>query len=143
LATPDATDPSKFSVVFGGSKMFVCCQFFDKLKSFLFLVATVKFWVIDTDYVSYSLVYSCTQLPILSLIIGEWKKNLIMILYFIKYIFLFILENAWILSRNPTLDFQTIRNLKSKLSAVNSPTFLFISTEQINCDHNLNNFWIP
>jgi apolipoprotein D and lipocalin family protein len=92
IATPNATDPARLKVDF-------------------YTGVIGDYWVLDTDYTSYSLVYSCVNF------------------------FLFRFENAWILSRNTTLDSQTIQNLRTKLSSIGSSTFLLTKTNQRNCNY--------
>ncbi|CAG2163369.1 unnamed protein product [Oppiella nova] len=70
-----------------------------------------KLWVLETDYQNYALTYSCSSLPVVPINI----------------------ENAWIMSRTPILDPQIVDLLVNRLSAMNSPTFLFFRTDQNNC----------
>ena len=68
------------------------------------------YWVIDTDYTSYTLVYSCSQ---------------------------FLFFNAqyfWILSRTKTLNQATIQNLKNKAAGYGIPIRLLRDTAQ-NCNN--------
>uniref|UniRef100_A0A3B4A4Y8 Apolipoprotein D n=1 Tax=Periophthalmus magnuspinnatus TaxID=409849 RepID=A0A3B4A4Y8_9GOBI len=52
------------------------------------------YWVLDTDYSSYSLVYSCTDLGLLHV------------------------DFAWIMSREPTLSPLTVARLTAKLASI-------------------------
>jgi apolipoprotein D and lipocalin family protein len=71
-----------------------------------------KYWVLDTDYVTYSLVYSCSQSP------DEPIR----------------VEFSWILSRKPQLSRRRVKSLIKKLVAINSTTTNFETTDQKNCD---------
>ena len=68
-----------------------------------------NYWVLDTDYNNYSLVYSCSKM------VG------------IK------IENAWILSRQPTLDASTINRLQNLLRSNGVDPSKFTVTDQSNC----------
>ncbi|CAG2116184.1 unnamed protein product [Medioppia subpectinata] len=76
-----------------------------------------KLWILETDYQNYALTYSCSSLPVVPINI----------------------ENAWIMSRTPTLDQQIVDLLSNRLTAINSPTFLFFRTDQSNCPNDDNN----
>jgi len=97
LATPSPSESSKLVVSFG--------SFFPK----------GDYWLIDTDYTSYSLVYSCCQLTV-------------------PYFNLpFRLEYSWILSRKPTLDQNRVNSLTKTLANYKSNTNLFRRTDQKDC----------
>nr|AYV89256.1 apolipo D-like [Tetranychus evansi] len=59
---------------------------------FLPFIKPTKYWVADTDYNNYALVVECTN-----------------------FAGIFYTANAWILSRNSTLDDGIVRDMKSKL----------------------------
>ncbi|XP_070775480.1 apolipoprotein D-like [Enoplosus armatus] len=64
------------------------------------------YWVLSTDYDSYSLVYSCTDLGVLHV------------------------EFAWIMSRQPTLPEETIEELHSTLSSIGVRVDKLLTTDQ-------------
>ena len=70
-----------------------------------------SYQVFTTDYETYSVVYSCTQ------IIPD----------LVKY------ELIWILSRTPTLDAAVVNKLKSLLKQNNIDVSFFTATNQANC----------
>ena len=67
------------------------------------------YWIVDTDYDNYSLVWSCTDIVVLNF------------------------DFAWILSRKPTLDDATVEKLKQKLASFGVKTDGFMNTDQTNC----------
>ena len=67
------------------------------------------YWVVDTDYDNYTLVWSCTDVLLANL------------------------EFAWILSRKRTLDDATVERLKQKLASFGVKTSGFLVTDQTNC----------
>jgi len=69
-----------------------------------------NYWVIDTDYETYSLVYSCSSV-----------------------VNVFHIEMAWILSREMTLDEQVAQRLKDKLSGFGVDVSKFVATNQTGC----------
>ncbi len=70
-----------------------------------------KYWVVDTDYENYSLVYSCSK------ILGIFKA-----------------ESAWFLSRTRQLDETKTSLLKSKLGSFSSSLVSKLKTpDQTNC----------
>ncbi|WAR11669.1 APOD-like protein, partial [Mya arenaria] len=89
----DPNVPAKLSVTFNGSPR-------------------VPYWIVDTDYDTYSLVWSCTD-------IGGLLQA----------------DFAWILSRNNTLDNAIIEKLQNKLATFNINTKSFRQTDQSNCDY--------
>ncbi|CAB1460327.1 unnamed protein product [Pleuronectes platessa] len=64
------------------------------------------YWVLSTDYDSYSLVYSCTDLGVLHV------------------------DFAWILSREPTLPEETMEELHSALSSIGVRVDKLLTTNQ-------------
>ncbi|XP_028283760.1 apolipoprotein Da, duplicate 2 [Parambassis ranga] len=64
------------------------------------------YWVLSTDYDSYTLVYSCTDLGVLHA------------------------EFAWIMSRQPTLPEETVRELRSTLSSIGVNLDKMVNTNQ-------------
>jgi lipocalin len=70
------------------------------------------YWVIDTDYTNYSLVYSCSK------ILG------------LKF------EYAWILARDRTLDSNVIQQAKNMLKMYNIDISKFLVSDQNNCPDN-------
>uniref|UniRef100_A0A8C6TFI6 Apolipoprotein D n=1 Tax=Neogobius melanostomus TaxID=47308 RepID=A0A8C6TFI6_9GOBI len=64
------------------------------------------YWVLDTDYDSYSLVYSCTDLGVLHV------------------------DFAWIMSREPTLSPITLARLQAKLGSIGVRVDKLINTIQ-------------
>ncbi|XP_076601717.1 apolipoprotein D-like [Chaetodon auriga] len=64
------------------------------------------YWVLSTDYDSYSLVYSCTDLGVLHV------------------------DFAWIMSRKPTMPEETIEELHSTLSSIGVRVDKLLPTEQ-------------
>ncbi|KAL8581274.1 hypothetical protein ACOMHN_028300 [Nucella lapillus] len=80
------------------------------LVSFSRVAPTGKYWVIETDYENYSLVYSCTSL----LSLGH-------------------VQFAWILSRWPQLDPPTVTHLKTLLKDAGVNTGHFTETHQSEC----------
>ncbi|XP_052233291.1 LOW QUALITY PROTEIN: apolipoprotein D-like [Dreissena polymorpha] len=87
----DPSVPAKLSVTFNGSPR-------------------VPYWVVDTDYDTYSLVWSCEDLA-----------------GFVQADF------AWILGRQRTLDASIISRLKQKLASFGINTNSFNKTPQENC----------
>jgi apolipoprotein D and lipocalin family protein len=73
---------------------------------------TGNYWVLDTDYNSYSIVYSC------SIRLGGFMKT----------------EVAWILSRSRNMSQSAVDGLVSKIRAI-SPTLAssLKATDQKNC----------
>jgi len=69
------------------------------------------YWVLDTDYKNYTLIYSCG--PFLG----------------ISHV-----EFAWILSRQRTLDSETMKRLYAKMQSFNINTNHFTKMDQTNCD---------
>ena len=67
------------------------------------------YWIVDTDYDNYSLVWSCTDVLLANL------------------------EFSWILSRKRTLDDATVERLKQKLASFGVKTSGFLVTDQTNC----------
>ena len=90
---PDPSQPAKLAVTFAGPNS-----------------PTANYWVVSTDYVSYSVVYSCFS------ILG---------LYHFEY--------AWILSRAPTMSQDTINKLESILANYQVPVQAFYFTPQKGC----------
>ncbi|KAJ8310337.1 hypothetical protein KUTeg_012202 [Tegillarca granosa] len=70
-----------------------------------------NYWVLDTDYKTYTLIYSCTNM------IG------------ISHI-----EFAWILSRQRTLDQAIMTRLYALMTSFNIDTNHFLPMNQTNCD---------
>ena len=68
-----------------------------------------NYWIVDTDYDSYSLVWSCTDLFVVNF------------------------DIAWILSRKRTLDDSTVTMLKQKLAGFGINVDGFRVTDQSNC----------
>ncbi|XP_001511412.2 apolipoprotein D [Ornithorhynchus anatinus] len=77
---------------------------------FFWLMPSAPYWVLSTDYDNYSLVYSCTT-----------------------YIWLFHVDYAWILARNPHLPQTTVKYLKNILTSYNIETEKMKATDQENC----------
>ncbi|GFO09913.1 apolipoprotein d [Plakobranchus ocellatus] len=69
-----------------------------------------KYWVIHTDYDTYTLIYSCSSIAGLAHI-----------------------EFAWILARNMTLDPQVSQSLKDELASYNVDISKFMVSDQMNC----------
>ncbi|XP_067398934.1 apolipoprotein D [Emydura macquarii macquarii] len=78
--------------------------------NFCWFMPTSPYWVLSTDYVNYSLVYSCTT-----------------------FIRLFHVEFAWILSRTPQLNPEIVEQLKNLLWSYKINTEKMMPTDQINC----------
>ncbi|KAM9845408.1 apolipoprotein D-like [Aulostomus maculatus] len=76
------------------------------LVSFFENSPPAPYWVLSTDYHSYSLVYSCTDLGVLHV------------------------EFAWIMSREPTLSEETMEELHSTLSSIGVSVDKLITTNQ-------------
>ncbi|XP_030017014.1 apolipoprotein D-like isoform X2 [Sphaeramia orbicularis] len=76
------------------------------LVSFFENSPPAPYWVLSTDYNSYSLVYSCTDLGV------------------------FHVDFAWIMSREPTLSEQTLTELRGTLSSIGVSVDKLISTVQ-------------
>lgn len=89
---PDMNEPAKLEV-----------KFFE-------LSPRGPYWVVETDYTGYSVVYGCTS-------IGG--------LYHFDY--------AWILSRKPTLDGKIVKDIMDKLTGFGIPVEEFMKTEQDGC----------
>ena len=70
----------------------------------------VPYWVVDTDYDTYSLIWSCTE-----------------------YINLIQADFAWIVSRQRTLDETIVRKLQDKLASFGVNVSSFRKTVQENC----------
>ena len=68
-----------------------------------------NYWVVDTDYNNYSLVWSCADYKVVSL------------------------EFAWVLSRKQTLDDAIVSRLKEKLASFEIDIRSFVVTNQTNC----------
>ncbi|KAG6924334.1 apolipoprotein D [Chelydra serpentina] len=80
-------------------------------QELLFLVMpSGPYWVLSTDYENYTLVYSCTT-----------------------FIWLFHVEYAWILSRTPQLQPETVERLKNLLRSYKIDTEKMRPTDQMNC----------
>ncbi|XP_015788922.1 apolipoprotein D isoform X1 [Tetranychus urticae] len=79
--------------------------------TFFPLSPAAQYWVVDTDYETYSLVVSCND------VLG-----------------LFNVKDAWILSRKPKLDEDIVNRLVGKLDTLGIPSFLLSSTTQ-NCEN--------
>eukprot|EP01123_Difflugia_compressa_P015987 TRINITY_DN942_c0_g3_i1.p1 TRINITY_DN942_c0_g3~~TRINITY_DN942_c0_g3_i1.p1 ORF type:complete len:186 (+),score=33.99 TRINITY_DN942_c0_g3_i1:61-618(+) len=90
---PDPTQPAKLAVAFGGVDVY-----------------RAPYWVVSTDYNSYSLVFSCVSVA------G---------LYHFEY--------AWILSRTPSLPDTTIQALIKIWASVEVDTSKFVKTQQEGC----------
>jgi len=90
---PDSNVAAKLAVEFNGSPR-------------------VPYWIVDTDYDQYSLVWSCAE------ILGFAQTDF-----------------AWILSRTKTLDPTIVANLKSKLSAFGIDVKSFNPTVQDKCPY--------
>ncbi|XP_015788931.1 apolipoprotein D-like [Tetranychus urticae] len=78
--------------------------------TFFPLSPSSQYWIVDTDYETYSLVVSCND------VLG-----------------LFNLKDAWILSRKPKLDEEIVKRLVDKLGKLGVPSSLLSTTTQ-NCD---------
>lgn len=72
----------------------------------------VPYWIVDTDYDNYSLVWSCLDLA------GVVQADF-----------------AWILSRKPTLESATVEMLTNKLDSFGINTGSFRETSQENCKY--------
>ncbi|XP_025015913.1 apolipoprotein D isoform X2 [Tetranychus urticae] len=75
--------------------------------SFFQFSPSAQYWIVDTDYETYSLVVSCND------VLG-----------------LFNLKNAWILSRKPNLDSDIVDQLVAKLKAIGVETDKLTTTAQ-------------
>ncbi|XP_015782939.1 apolipoprotein D-like [Tetranychus urticae] len=75
--------------------------------SFFQFSPSAQYWIVDTDYDTYSLVVSCND------VLG-----------------LFNLKNAWILSRKPNLDSDIVDKLVAKLKAIGVETDKLTKTAQ-------------
>jgi apolipoprotein D and lipocalin family protein len=73
------------------------------------IIISYDYWIIDTDYSLYSLVYSCR--------VTLGRKN----------------EFAWILSRQRNLDPARVNALKNKLQSYGVNANLFIVSDQSGC----------
>ncbi|XP_006884345.1 PREDICTED: apolipoprotein D [Elephantulus edwardii] len=89
---PDASEPAKLGVKFS------------------WLMPISPYWVLDTDYENYSVVYSC-----------------------VSFIQLFHFEYAWILARTPSLPPETVSNLKASLTSYDIAADKMTVTDQANC----------
>uniref|UniRef100_A0A674I8S1 Apolipoprotein D n=1 Tax=Terrapene triunguis TaxID=2587831 RepID=A0A674I8S1_9SAUR len=78
--------------------------------SFYWAMPSSPYWVLATDYENYSMVYSCTT-----------------------FIWLFHIEYAWILSRTPQLQSETVERLKNLLRSYKIDTEKIRPTDQMNC----------
>uniref|UniRef100_A0A8C3RNJ4 Apolipoprotein D n=1 Tax=Chelydra serpentina TaxID=8475 RepID=A0A8C3RNJ4_CHESE len=78
--------------------------------SFYWFMPSGPYWVLSTDYENYTLVYSCTT-----------------------FIWLFHVEYAWILSRTPQLQPETVERLKNLLRSYKIDTEKMRPTDQMNC----------
>ncbi|CAJ1072703.1 apolipoprotein D-like [Xyrichtys novacula] len=76
------------------------------LVSFFENSPPAPYWVLSTDYDSYSLVYSCTDLGVLHV------------------------EFAWIMSRTPTMPEETLADLHSTLSSIGVNVDKLLTTNQ-------------
>uniref|UniRef100_A0A3Q1HHN3 Apolipoprotein D n=1 Tax=Acanthochromis polyacanthus TaxID=80966 RepID=A0A3Q1HHN3_9TELE len=76
------------------------------LVSFFDNSPPAPYWVLSTDYHSYSLVYSCTDLGVLHV------------------------EFAWVMSRQPTLLEDTVEELYNSLSSIGVSVDKMITTNQ-------------
>ncbi|XP_015791047.1 apolipoprotein D [Tetranychus urticae] len=70
------------------------------------LASDIQYWVVDTDYDNYALIFACKQSLFLSI------------------------RNAWILGRKATLDASIRDNLVSKLSKLGVPETSLIKSDQ-------------
>ncbi|CAG2222685.1 APOD [Mytilus edulis] len=116
---PDPNEPAKLAIKFFQNKLLQLNFALDYLSSdhcliLLFSIITVapygKYWVLDTDYTSYSLVYSCTDL------------------FSVTHV-----EFAWILSRQRTLDAAISSRLFNIMKSYNIETSNFSSENQTDC----------
>ncbi|XP_060066467.1 apolipoprotein D-like [Ylistrum balloti] len=89
---PDKTEPAKLQVKFGKD------------------IPYGNYWILDTDYKNYTLIYSCKDVLDLTHV-----------------------EFCWILSRERTLAAQTKEMLYQKLSAFGIKTENFLKTQQTDC----------
>lgn len=80
-----------------------------KLSVEFFGFVNAPYWVIDTDYNTYTLIYSCSTY------------------------FGINLEYAWILSRTLTLDDSIVTTLKNKLASFKIDVTKFEISDQTNC----------
>uniref|UniRef100_A0ACB8G7H5 Uncharacterized protein n=2 Tax=Sphaerodactylus townsendi TaxID=933632 RepID=A0ACB8G7H5_9SAUR len=78
--------------------------------AFHWFLPAVPHKVISTDYDNYSLVYSC-----------------------LNFLWLFHMEDIWILSRTPQLHPETVEHLKDILQSYEIDTEPMRPTEQLNC----------
>nr|XP_040027708.1 apolipoprotein D-like [Gasterosteus aculeatus aculeatus] len=76
------------------------------LVSFFENAPPAPYWVLSTDYDSYTLVYSCTDLELLHV------------------------DFAWIMSRQPTLPKETLEELRSQLAAIGVKVDKLLTTNQ-------------
>ncbi|XP_012495638.1 PREDICTED: apolipoprotein D [Propithecus coquereli] len=77
---------------------------------FFWLMPSSPYWVLATDYENYALVYSCTTI-----------------------VWLFHVDFAWILGRNPYLPAETVTSLKDILTSNNIEVEKMTITDQVNC----------
>ena len=92
------------------SDSYCILSFFDKGHFFITGTKPAKYWIVDTDYENFSLVWSC-----------EDVEGLIS------------LELAWVLSRKRTLDANTVSKLKKELEQYGVKINRFVDTDQSNC----------
>uniref|UniRef100_A0A646QED8 Apolipoprotein D n=1 Tax=Hemiscolopendra marginata TaxID=943146 RepID=A0A646QED8_9MYRI len=97
VAHPDVREPAKFVLQFKG-------PIFTKSSNY---------WVLDTDYTNYSVVWSCSN-----------------------YLGIFHTQFAWILSRKRVLDEDTRIKIYSKLDKMGLSHSKFFLTDQANCSDN-------
>ncbi|RUS83608.1 hypothetical protein EGW08_008627 [Elysia chlorotica] len=89
---PNASEPAKLLVKFSNSSPYA------------------NYWVVDTDYDTYTLIFSCEPLT------GLAHVNF-----------------AWILARNRTLDASVVQSLEGKLANFGVDTSKFRATDQSGC----------
>ncbi|XP_050015861.1 apolipoprotein D isoform X2 [Alexandromys fortis] len=77
---------------------------------FFELMPSAPYWILATDYENYALVYSCTTI-----------------------IWLFHVDYAWILGRNPFLPPETVTYLKDILTSNDIDIHKMTTTDQANC----------
>ncbi|XP_074595371.1 apolipoprotein D-like [Brevipalpus obovatus] len=74
------------------------------------IMPEAPYWIVKTDFNSYALVVSCMDF------FGAIKT-----------------ENAWLLSRTPTMNEETLKNLLRTLASIRIPTTNLILVDQVNC----------
>ena len=80
------------------------------LVSFPVSPIEANYWIVETDYGSYAMTYSCFN------VLGVYH-----------------LEYAWILSRTRTLDSTTLSHIYKRFAQVGLDTTKFIQTPQLHC----------